>query len=194
MLSEAEHLTAEQRFRQAFDRLKTDTPRVLKPGTPVSQNHVALEAGVVTSALRKSRFPSLIREIQAYVDLGQPATPSKRQTQLKQRKGRADLNATLSDARGSASAAVLLGSVVPCFRVWRIDGCAVISAGALQVSSAFGGQALRQSSPLFLAGVRVQAVLDLSESISVRPFVDAQAVLTRTSLVDGASRVTTKSA
>jgi len=99
MLSEAEHLTAEQRFRQAFDRLKTDTPRVLKPGTPVSQNNVALEAGVVTSALRKSRFPSLIREIQAYVDLGQPATRSKRQTQLKQRKARADLKQKLADVK-----------------------------------------------------------------------------------------------
>ena len=104
-------------------------------------------------------------------------------------EGRADLSTTLRDARGSVSASVLLAAVVPCLRVWHIDGCAVISAGALQVSSAFGGLTLRQSTPLLLVGVRVQAVLELSELISVRPFVDAQAVLTRTSLLSGSEVV-----
>lgn len=91
MSSEADHLTAEQRFRQAFERLKADKPEVIKPGTPVSQNNVAKEAGCDPSALRKTRFPSLIREIQAYVEISQQERPSNRQVQIKQRKTRATL-------------------------------------------------------------------------------------------------------
>ena len=91
MSSEADHLTAEQRFRQAFERLKADNPKVIKPGTPVSQNNVAKEAGCDPSALRKTRFPSLIREIQAYVEISQQERPSNRQVQIKQRKTRATL-------------------------------------------------------------------------------------------------------
>jgi hypothetical protein len=82
--------TAEQRFRQAFERLKTDKPNVLAAGTPVSQNNVAKEASCDPSALRKSRFPSLIREIQAYVELHQDQRPSKRQVTLRQRKATKD--------------------------------------------------------------------------------------------------------
>ena len=91
MSSEADHPTAEQRFRQAFERLKADKPKVTKPGTPVSQNNVAKEAGCDPSALRKTRFPSLIREIQSYVEISQQERPSNRQVQIKQRKTRATL-------------------------------------------------------------------------------------------------------
>lgn len=89
MQSEVE-LTAVHRFRQAFERLKEGKPRVLAQGTPVSQNNVAKEAGCDSSALRKSRFPSLIREIQAFVELHGQERPSKRQQQLKQKRTRAD--------------------------------------------------------------------------------------------------------
>ena len=69
MSSEKIELSAEQRFRQAFERLKANKPKVLEVGTPVSQNNVAKEAGCDPSALRKSRFPALVREIQAYLEL-----------------------------------------------------------------------------------------------------------------------------
>jgi len=62
-------LSAENRFRQAFERLKFGGTVVLKSGTPVTQNNVAREAGCDPSALKKSRFPALIREIQAYIEL-----------------------------------------------------------------------------------------------------------------------------
>ena len=85
MLSEADQLTAEQRFRQAFERLKAGRPVLLPRTTPVSQNNIAKEAGCDPSALRKSRFPSLVREIQAYVEIYRQQRPSKRQSLLKQR-------------------------------------------------------------------------------------------------------------
>lgn len=96
MSSEAE-LTAEQRFRQAFERLKANEPKLLETGTPVSQNNVAKEAGCDPSALRKSRFPSLVREIQAYVELHKDEVPSKRQTILKQRASRQKQRDQLAD-------------------------------------------------------------------------------------------------
>ena len=63
--------SAEDRFRQAFERLKADEPKLLKLGTPVTQNNVAREAGCDPSALKKTRFPVLIRQIQAYIELHQ---------------------------------------------------------------------------------------------------------------------------
>lgn len=66
-----ENLSAEDRFRQAFERLRAGEPTLLKRGTPVSQNNVAREAGCDPSALKKARFPALIRQIQAYIELHQ---------------------------------------------------------------------------------------------------------------------------
>ncbi|MGO4660090.1 hypothetical protein AB4Z34_35850 [Ensifer sp. 2YAB10] len=54
-------------FREAFDRLRRNAPTTLKKGTPVTQNNIAREAGYTPSALRKSRFPSLIAEIQRWI-------------------------------------------------------------------------------------------------------------------------------
>ncbi len=88
--------SAEQRFRQAFERLKTQKPNIVKSGTPVSQNNVAKEAGCDPSALRKSRFPSLIREIQAYVEISEQAPPSKRNEQLKRREMGTELRVRLA--------------------------------------------------------------------------------------------------
>ena len=59
--------TAEAKFRAAFERLKANKPVAVDAGTPVSQNNVALEAGTDTTALRKSRYPTLVKEIQDYV-------------------------------------------------------------------------------------------------------------------------------
>lgn len=61
-------LRAERRFRDAFDRLKRGSPIYLKKGTPVSQNNVAREAGTCPSALRASRYPNLVSEIQKWIE------------------------------------------------------------------------------------------------------------------------------
>lgn len=70
MLSQSvETVSAEDRFRQAFERLKAGEPKLLKLGTPVTQNNVAREAGCDPSALKKARFPGLVRQIQAHIKL-----------------------------------------------------------------------------------------------------------------------------
>lgn len=78
--------SAETSFREAFERLKRNAPIVLKKGTKISQNNVAKEAGCDPSALRKSRFPVLIAEVQRWVtEHGVDAPPSARQKMLAHR-------------------------------------------------------------------------------------------------------------
>lgn len=96
--TQTEPLSAEQRFRQAFERLKANDPKVVDAGTPVSQNNVAREAGCDPSALRKARFPALIREIQAYVELHADLAPSQRQVALKKSETRRSATERLADA------------------------------------------------------------------------------------------------
>ena len=93
--------SAEQRFKDAFGRLKNGDPIVLPPSTPVSQNNVAKEAGCDPSALRKSRYPELINEIQAYVhSQSGNRPPSTRQEVLqKRRKNRSVRQAKLDSDR-----------------------------------------------------------------------------------------------
>jgi hypothetical protein len=77
---------AEVAFREAFDRLKKQKPQLLPKGTRVTQNNVAREAGVDPSALKKARFPSLIEEIQRWVDEhAEASSPSTNQQLLSQR-------------------------------------------------------------------------------------------------------------
>lgn len=83
-------LGAEERFREAFERLKSDDLKVLKPGAPVTQNNVAREAGCDPSALKKVRFPALVREIQAYVELH----PAEQSSTAPTTKGRRSANRT----------------------------------------------------------------------------------------------------
>ncbi|MDR6392615.1 hypothetical protein [Paraburkholderia phenoliruptrix] len=83
--------TAEQRFRGAFDRLKDDRPRILPRGTPVSQNNVAKEAGTDPTALRKTRFPALVREIQAWVEIHSQQQGLERARRELKKKSREDL-------------------------------------------------------------------------------------------------------
>lgn len=59
--------TAEKRFRDAFDRLKSSKTTSLPLGSPVTQNNVAREAGRDPSALKKDRYPFMVLEIQAYI-------------------------------------------------------------------------------------------------------------------------------
>lgn len=78
---------AEQRFKAAFIRLKENRPLVLSRGSSVSQNNVAKEAGADPSALRKSRYPALIREIQAYLELlGTQQAKAKQRSERHQEK------------------------------------------------------------------------------------------------------------
>jgi len=102
--------TAEQRFRLAFDRLKADRPQVMPPGTPVSQNNVAKEAGTDPTALRKARYPALIREIQAWVEINNHEKAVQRERRDRRARARDDLAAKvkkLEDQRDAAQAKLL---------------------------------------------------------------------------------------
>ena len=84
----ADALGAQDRFRQAFERLKSGQPKVLPVGTAVTQNNVAREASCDPSALKKARFPLLVSEIQAYIELhnGEDTASVKKAARLKARK------------------------------------------------------------------------------------------------------------
>jgi hypothetical protein len=93
-------LSAEQRFRAAFERLKQGNPERLAKGALVSQNNVAKEADCDPSALRKSRFPSLIAEIQRYVETHKEDVPeSERQQMLKRRRRNRETKDLIGDLR-----------------------------------------------------------------------------------------------
>ena len=68
---------AERRFREAFERLKAREPLRLDKGTEVTQNNVAKEAGTDPSALRRSRYPVLVDDIQAYRSLRRSPRPKQ---------------------------------------------------------------------------------------------------------------------
>lgn len=68
LVEPAMRMSASELYRAAFERLKANKPERLPKGTPVSQNNVAKEAGSDPSALKKSRFPTLIIDIQKYVE------------------------------------------------------------------------------------------------------------------------------
>ncbi|MDN4054205.1 hypothetical protein QPK32_14055 [Massilia sp. YIM B02763] len=88
---------AEDRFRKAFERLKINEPKMLRLGTPVTQNNVAREAGCDPSALKKARFPALVREIQAYIELHPEAENAKNQKIKKKRAANRTLKERLDD-------------------------------------------------------------------------------------------------
>lgn len=83
----AKRTSAGDLYRAAFERLKANEPERLPKDTPVSQNNVAKEAGSAPSALKKSRFPLLVAEIQKYVETHiEERPPSVRQVSLLARK------------------------------------------------------------------------------------------------------------
>lgn len=78
---------AEQGFREAFERLKNNQPVRVPQGMPLSQNLVAKEAGNDPSALKKSRFPALVAEIQHWVsNNATQRVESHRQADIKKRQ------------------------------------------------------------------------------------------------------------
>lgn len=98
---------AEQRFRDAFDRLKLGVPQVLPKGTSVSQNNVAKEAGCDPSALRKTRFPLLVLEIQEWVESHKSEqASSERKRLVKQRRKNRDARETIADLKKQRDMAV----------------------------------------------------------------------------------------
>lgn len=91
--------SAEQRFRAAFERLREGRPERLPKGTVVSQNNVAREAGVDPSALRKARYPTLIREIQALVEIGAQQNSIETQRRFKRSRRRESLQERVKTLR-----------------------------------------------------------------------------------------------
>ena len=78
---------AEKAFREAFIRLKEGKPERLSKNARVSQNNEAKEAGCDPSALRKTRYPELIAEIQRWLIENPSILPaSPRQAMLAQRR------------------------------------------------------------------------------------------------------------
>nr|WP_063619477.1 hypothetical protein [Moraxella osloensis] len=73
---------AELKFYEAFLRLRENKPNILPKGTKVTQNNVAKEAGVDPSALRKSRYPELIDQIQSWLE----SHPSEEKKQTYEKK------------------------------------------------------------------------------------------------------------
>ncbi|MGR4875905.1 hypothetical protein [Pseudoxanthomonas sp. LARHCG66] len=90
---------AENQFREAFGRLKEGKPIHLPKGSKVSQNNVAKEAGVDPSALRRSRFPALIEEIQAWVAAAESVDVAQKPSQQQVRQERRDLRMLLADMK-----------------------------------------------------------------------------------------------
>lgn len=85
--SRNQRTSAVENYRAAFERLKNNMPERLPKGAKVSQNNVAKEAGSDPSALKKTRFPSLILEIQKYVEsFSEVIPPSVRQQNILARK------------------------------------------------------------------------------------------------------------
>lgn len=58
--------SAEARFRAALVRIIDGCPLNVQKGASITQNNVAREAGVDPSALRASRYPELVAEIQHF--------------------------------------------------------------------------------------------------------------------------------
>jgi len=91
---------AEMAFREAFERLKKNRPETLSKNSVVSQNNVAKEAGCDPSALRKSRYPGLVAEIQRWLETNRPEAPlSSRQIVISQRKRNRSLKVRIEDIR-----------------------------------------------------------------------------------------------
>lgn len=99
---------AERRFREAMDRLKAGRPQLLPKGTKVSQNNVAREAGVDPSALRRSRFPTLVADIQEWVEAhhGSDEHRSPRQRILAAKSATKDVRKRLEELKQRNDVAV----------------------------------------------------------------------------------------
>lgn len=113
---------AETEFRAAFARLRANTPRILPKAAKLSQNNVAKEAGKDPSALKKSRYPDLIREIQACVKNGRQAgPPSPRQALMSTRSRNRNLKARIAELKAQRDLALreLLSAKYEILNQWQ---------------------------------------------------------------------------
>jgi hypothetical protein len=99
--------SAEQLFRDAFDRLKRGVPQRLPRGSPVSQNNVAKEAGCDPSALKKSRYPELVKDIQLWVaEFGRKSANSASKQAHSARRRSRSLKAIIDDLKAQRDLAL----------------------------------------------------------------------------------------
>lgn len=75
-MSSIKKISAEQLFREAFQRLKNNKPIILSADYTISQNNVAREASRDPTALKIARYPILIDEIKSYIT-SHPSPPTK---------------------------------------------------------------------------------------------------------------------
>lgn len=98
-------------------------------------------------------------------------------------EGRADLPVAMPVAeRGSIEAALLVGSVVPCFHRGWFAACASMSAGVLRSSGIDLEDSRHASSPSVAVGARLVGEVPIGKSFSARAHLDAAAPLIRTTL------------
>ncbi|MFK1323994.1 hypothetical protein ACIUX8_00510 [Pseudomonas aeruginosa] len=92
--------SSEDTFRRAFERLKSGTTQILPAGSAITQNNVAREAGKDPSALKKSRHPELIDEIQKWVIQHTADRPlSERQHNIQLRNKARSLREKMNDIK-----------------------------------------------------------------------------------------------
>lgn len=102
---------AESAYWDAYERLALGRPLVLPPNTPVTQNNVAKEAGRDPSALRKDRYPALIRAIQEWIlanPSNHPALDSSKQKDLAKRRRARSLREKIEQTELQRDAALSL--------------------------------------------------------------------------------------
>ncbi|WP_394002557.1 hypothetical protein ACF3M1_16690 [Luteimonas sp. WGS1318] len=85
------------RFKAAFIRLRESRPERIDKSAKITQANIAREAGCDPSALRKSRFPDLILEIQEFA--GALTPPKDRVSPDTGRKKSRDLRTRLAAVR-----------------------------------------------------------------------------------------------
>ena len=84
---------------------------------------------------------------------------------------------------GSVGASSLNGALLPCARPGSFGGCAVIAAGALYGSADNLGQAHNTTTPLLSLGARAFYDISLSSHIALRPTLEVDFPLVRTTLL-----------
>lgn len=104
-------------------------------------------------------------------------------------EGRVDLRGRALLDGGRISSSVLLATLLPCAELGRLGLCGAFTAGGIQVTGEWPGNAVRQSGPLLLAGARVDWTVRLTDRVRFRPSASLQAVLTRTTVCSGPVQV-----
>jgi hypothetical protein len=104
-------------------------------------------------------------------------------------EGRADLASHLQLVGGQVTTAPLLASISPCFRTWKLGICALGSVGALQVTGELGSAPVRATTPLVLVGARIVLELMVNDALGIEPWLEVQAVVTRTTLKSGDTEI-----